>query len=1466
MPVTFRDERGGTPVTSPGQHDHSGVHPLSFSQTRLWFLHQLIPGNTAHNVSCAYRLRGPLDLAAFSAAFSDLVLRHESLRSRTVMSAGSPGQVVDAHVPVTMRAEDVQGTGEQDRMRAAVEVAEQVAAEPFDLSTAPLFRHRMLRLADEDHVLVLTLHHLLCDGWSLEVLWRDLDVLYSARIREESPALPELPLRYVDHVRRERIRQSDEELLGDELSYWRGQLERLAPLRLPTDRARPADRNPGGARIPFALTAELTEGVRWLSRRLRVTPFMTLLAAFQLLLARWSGQDDVAVGSPVAGRGTPDVEHLVGLFANTLVLRTDLSHDPTFRELAARVREVVLDALDHQELSFDKLVAELHPARDLSFHPFFQVMISVQDRPVVPRLAGLLVERVPVQRNSAQFDLSLSLFTADTGMYGEFEYATDLFDAGTVRRMGEQFTALLEAVIDDPERPAAVVPLAGSEPHSATCMIRPPRPESSLVELVESQASRTPDAVAVVYGEEEIRYAELQARADLLAAELRERGVRAEVPVGLYLERSPEMVIGVLAILKSGGACLPLSTRLPVDRIRTVMRLAGAEIMLTDQMISVSAGTVPSVVELGRKPVAPDNLAFVLTTSGSSGTPKLVALTHRNLAGFVTTALHSYKLSAGDRLLGFWPHGSDGSIEEIFLTLCGGATLVLAEHVVETAPRFARLCERLGITAVMLPTAYWHHLADGLREQDMSLPETVRLVTFGGEPALPERLTDWLRHTGDHVRLVNEYGPSETTIFTTKHELPRLDRPRHVPIGVPIAGATAHVLDPALRPVPSGVVGELYLGGVCVARGYLGRPGETAGRFVADPLAREPGARLFRTGDLARRGADGSLEFIGRADQQVKVRGFRIEPEEVERTLVQDPAIAQAAVTADEDLVGYLVTDADLDSIKVRLADRLPDYMIPAHLIAMDRLPMTATGKVDRQALPPPPRNAVPRRTIDSVAARTPVEEHLAQLWRQILRIDRVGVLDTFHDLGGHSLQAAQLASGVAATFGVEVPVALILRRSTIAGLAEEIEMRLEDEVAHPVASAAPGWTASRTYGAAGVTFRRFVTRPLAALLDAEELPPVDAASISCIPDHALRVRGLTAEQYIEDWCQGVAIISGVKDTPVGRIAHVVIPYLESRVYREPGDLVQTVIPGLALARRAGAKVVSLINLLSSATAHGVTLRDAIGTRTDLPRVTTGHAMTTAAVVLNMREVLAAAGRLMSGEELAVLGLGSIGHSVLRLLLSRGERPRRILLCDLYSRRDHLEEIRDEVRGRLGFDGRVDVLTSTGDSVPDQLYEASAIVAATNVPSVLDVDRLPSGCVVVDDSVPHCFDPARSASRLAARSDVLCAEGGELCSPTPMSELRYLPRWATTGRTWETIDRWYERDPQRFGGCVLAAALAARFDEVPVTVGVPDLAASEQALGLLPRLGFQAVRPQCDDTVFTEDQLARFRQRFGNGA
>jgi acyl carrier protein len=615
---------------------------------------------------------------------------------------------------------------------------------------------------------------------------------------------------------------------------------------------------------------------------------------------------------------------------------------------------------------------------------------------------------------------------------------------------------------------------------------------------------------------------------------------------------------------------------------------------------------------------------------------------------------------------------------------------------------------------------------------------------------------------------------------------------------------------------------------------------------------------------VARRGADGSLECIGRADQQVKVRGFRIEPEEVERALLQDQAIAQAAVTADEDLVGYVVTDADLDSIRVRLADRLPDYMIPARLVALDRLPMTATGKVDRRALPPVPRNAVPRRTIGSVAARTPVEETLSQLWRRILRLDRVGVLDAFHDLGGHSLQAVQLASGVAAAFGVEVPVALILRRSTIAGLAEEIEMRLQDEAAHPEVSAAP--TASGTYGAAGVTFRRFVTRPLTALLDAEELPPVDAASISCIPDHALRARGLTAEQYIEDWCQGVPIISGVKDTPVGRIAHVVIPYLESEVYRDPDDLVRTVIPGLKVAHRAGAKVVSLINLLSSATSHGVTLRDAIGTRTDLPRVTTGHAMTTAAVVLNLREVLAAAGRQPSGEELAVLGLGSIGHSVLRLLLSRMEHPQRILLCDLYSRRDHLEEIRDEVRGRLGFDGRVDVLTSTGGSVPDQLYEASAIVAATNVPSVLDVDRLASGCVVVDDSVPHCFDPARAASRLAASSDVLCAEGGELRSGTPMSELRYLPRWATAGRTWETIDGWYERDPQRFGGCVLAAALAARFDDVPVTVGIPDLAASEQALDLLPRLGFQAVRPQCDNAVFTEDQLARFRQRFGNGA
>jgi amino acid adenylation domain-containing protein len=1431
------------------------VHPLSFSQTRIWFLDQLQPHNTAYNVSGAYRLRGPLDVAAFHASFADLVRRHESLRARTVLFDGAPGQVIEAGLPVAGQVQDVPGG-----LQAALELAELLAAEPFDLTVAPLLRHRLLRLADDDHVFALTVHHIVCDGWSLGVLWRDLEALYAARRDGTTADLPVIPIRFVDYVHRERLRQADEQAVARETDYWRERLDGLAPLRLPTDRELPEDRSPGGGRVPVALSAELVAKVDALSRRSRVTPFMTLLAAFQVLLARWTGQDDIAVGAPVAGRRTADLTDVVGLFANTLVLRTGMAGNPAFRDVLVRVRETVLDAMDHQDLPFDRLVAELQPVRELNRHPYFQVLLALQDVPLAPRLAGIEVERLALRRDSAQFDLSLALFRASEGMYGEIEYATDVFDASTVRCLAEQLVVLLEAVTDGPDQQVTAIPLtrAGSPAPAIPSTV-----DVSLADLVEAQARRTPHAIALSADGTDFAYADVHERADRLAAVLRARGVAAEVPVGVYGERSPELVVAILAVLKASGACLPLSTALPANRVRAVARAASARLVLicpgvTAPDLDVPVILVPPLNSLAPEPprtlqpavaAGPDNLAFVLATSGSSGEPKLVALTHRNLGWFVTTALRDYGLTAGDRLLGFWPHGSDGNVEEIVLTLCGGATLVIVEHVVETAARFARLCRQFDITAIMLPTAYWHHLTDGLCEHGVRLPDTVRLVTFGGERAAPDRLHAWLRQVGNRVRLVNEYGPSETTIFATSHDLSHVDRPRHVPIGSPADEVTAHILDPLLRPVPAGVVGELYLGGLCVVRGYLSSPGETAARFIADPYA--PGARLLRTGDLARRGSDGVLEFIGRVDDQVKVRGYRVEPAEVEAALADDPAVAAAAVTADQDgLTGYVVTDAQPESVRARLADRLPGYMVPARIVALDSLPMTATGKVDRRALTAV-RHTTPRRTRDPVMPRTPVEHTLAKLWQRTLGIDQVGVLDPFSELGGHSLQAVQIAAGATAAFGVEVSVALILRRPTIAELAKEVETMLpRDENPRPEPRSAG------TQAARGVDFRTFVTRPLAALIEAEEIPPVDAASISCIPDRSLAQRGLTAEQYIEDWCQGVPLITGVKQTPVGRIAQVMLPYLEADVYRDPDLLVRTVIPGLRLARRAGARVVSLINLLSSATSHGTTLQEVTGSRDDLPRITTGHAMTTAAVLLNLRQVLAAAGRTMPGEDLAVLGLGSIGHSVLRLLLRQMEHPRRILLCDLYQRQAHLEKIRDELRDTLRFTGPVDVLTATGDSVPDGLYQASTVLAATNVPGVLDVDRLAAGCIVVDDSVPHCFDPARAH----ARPDVLCVEGGELHSGTPMSELRYVPRWATAGRTWEVIDSWYERDPYRFGGCVLAAALAARFDDVPVTIGVPDPAASEQALELLPQLGFRAVPPQLDDTVLTPAQLALFQQ------
>ncbi|HEY9284090.1 MAG TPA: amino acid adenylation domain-containing protein, partial [Pyrinomonadaceae bacterium] len=856
-----------------------------------------------------------------------------------------------------------------------------------------------MRLADDDHALLLTMHHIVSDGWSMGVLGREMVALYDSFSRGEASPFEELAVQYGDYARWQRGWLQGE-VLERQLAYWRGQLVGAPPmLELPTDRPRPPVQTYHGASHAVEFSAELTSGLRALARSEGATMFMTLLAGFQALLSRYTHQQDVVVGVDVANRTRLETEGLIGFFVNMLVLRTDLSGSPTFRELLGRVREVTLGAYAHQDVPFEKLVEELQPVRDLSRTPLFQVVFGLQNaRREQLQLEGLELGASHAEGQIAKFDLTLNVVDRGEGLTVSLEYNTDLFDASTAARMLGHLERLLQAAAGDPSRLVAQLPLLPEaerrlllEEFNATGaeFAEAARP---IHELFERQAALTPDAVAVVSEAGRLSYAELNRRANKLARHLRRLGVGPETLVGVLLERAAGAIVGLLGILKAGAGYVPLDPAYPQQRLAFMLEDAGAHLLLTEQrLLGLLPGRAARVVcvdrdwerierEDGANPgyeTRPESTAYIIYTSGSTGIPKGVMIEHRSLVNFTLAATAAYGLRPSDRLLQFSSLSFDTAAEEIFTCLTVGATLVLrTAEVSYSVDALLEKCREHEVTVLDLPTAYWHELTWELSSWNLSLPATVRLVIVGGERALPERLSMWRRSAGGDVRLMNSYGPTETTVAATVSDLTaRGDEEKvslgEVPIGRPLANVKAYVLDSNVLPVPVGVAGELYVGGAALARGYLRRPGLTAERFTPDPFSAEAGARLYRTGDVVRL-AGGELEYLGRTDAQVKVRGYRIELGEVESALREQEGVREAVVIAREDeagdkrLVAYVVTggdDAGGDGgaeggtparWRSTLRERLPDYMVPSAFVVMESLPLTPSGKLDRRALPAP--------------------------------------------------------------------------------------------------------------------------------------------------------------------------------------------------------------------------------------------------------------------------------------------------------------------------------------------------------------------------------------------------------------------------------------------------------------------------------------------------------------------------------
>ena len=1052
-----------TPLSNTSTEQEVYMFPASFAQQRLWFLDQLEPNTATYNICSTAQINGSLDIEALKQSLNTIVERHEVLRTAFAINDGQPVQVLAAAMSLPLPLLDLQHLPEAEREAEALRLAQEEACRPFDLTQAPLLRTTLLKLDAQTHVLLLCIHHIIFDGWSGGLFFQELETLYRASAHGQPAILPELPIQYVDFTIWQREWMQGNKL-EEQLTYWRKQLAGApAALELPTDRPRPAITTRRGSRYFLQLSKQLTEALKALSQQEGVSLFMTLTAAFKTLLHRYTAQDDLLLGTVTADRSQAETENLIGFFVNTLILRTDLSGNPTFRQLLGRVREVILDAHAHQDVPFEYLVKELQPDRSLGQNPFFQVMLVLE--PTRPTLsAGWTLNQMDIETGTAKFDLHLELQDRPEGLRCCFEYSTDLFDEATIARMAGHWQTFLEGAAHHPEQHLSDLPLlTQAERHqllidwNATATDYPE--DQCVHRLFEAQVERTPDAVALIFAEQQMTYQELNRRSNQLAHHLQRLGVGSQVLVGLCMDRSIEMIVGLLGILKAGGAYVPLDPAYPEERLAFMLQDTQAPVLLTQRQFIDMLPTQGihvlcldsewSIMDQERTEnldsgATAENLAYVMYTSGSTGRPKGVQIRHRSIARLLF-GVNYVRLDATRTLLHMAPISFDASTLEVWGALLHGARCILFPERVPTPRSIGIAVRKYDVTTVWLTTALFNAVID---EAPDALLGTEQVLTGGDVVSVAHirRALNLLPST----ELINGYGPTESTTFTTCYSIPRQlsENIRSIPIGRPIGNTQVYILDRNLNPVPIGIPGELHIGGAGLARGYLNRPELTDEKFIDNPWSSEPGAKLYKTGDLVRYLSDGAIEFLGRFDHQVKIRGFRIELGEIEVVLGQHAAVREALVLAyksdrgDKRLVAYVVPiekqNITVDELRLFLKERLPDYMVPSDFMLMDFMPMTPNGKVDRQALPTP---VLAGRTAENIFVAPTLRVHyeLQQIWEELLDVKPIGIRDDFFSLGGHSLLAARMIDRIEQVCGKKLPLATLFAGATIENLADAL-------------------------------------------------------------------------------------------------------------------------------------------------------------------------------------------------------------------------------------------------------------------------------------------------------------------------------------------------------------------------------------------------------------------------------------------
>lgn len=1056
------------------RHSQCDFYPLSFQQEQLWFLQWLNPESPVYNLHHTYALQGPLNLKAMQRSFDEIVRRHEILRTSFVVKGGEGAQQVSPLWEDTLSIMDLRHLPEAEREEYIHDLTVEQAHRPADLARDKLLRAVLLRLSENSHLLLLTLHHIVTDWWSFKVLSQELSVLYNALSEDRPSPLGDLPIQYGDFAlwQREWLQGERLETL---LSYWRRRLAG-APrlLSLPTDYPRPHVQTQHGAREEFILPVGLFESFCNLGRQEGGTAFTVLLAAFQTFLYRYTGQKDILVGTPIANRIKAETEPLIGFFLNTIVMRADFSNNPSFRELLSLLRKEVMGAQAYQEIPFRTLVQALEPDRNPSFTPLFQVAFiylssqaptfeHINSGKEVMQLQGLSVEVVKTPYRMSEFDLTLCFEEKADGLHGFMEYSTDLFKQSSIRRMIEHLQRLMEGIVAAPDSTVSELPmLTESERHQL--LARPNNtaagyPQDRCVhQLFEEQVARTPHAVAVIEGERHLTYSELNARADQLARHLQAHGAGPDVLVGLCVERSIEMLLGLLGVLKAGAAYVPLDPSNPRERLAFILRDAAVPLLLSTLRVRSLPAHDAEVIYLdsdwqqiargSSKPLLaqarPGNLAYVIYTSGSTGRPKGTLITHEALVNYLSWCRQAYAAEQGQGTLVHTSISFDMTVTGLIAPLLVGGKLELLPEGPGVEVLLTTLKSSRDLSFVKLTPTQLDMLGQRLTAEEAA--GCTRAFIIGGENLQAATLRFW-QQAAPETKLINEYGPTETAVGCCVYEaIGGQHATGSVPIGRPIANTQLYLLDDLLRLAPVGIQSELYIGGASLARGYLNLPNLTAEKFIPNPFSEEPGARLYRTGDLARYLADGNIEFLGRADWQVKIRGYRIEPGEVETTLNKHRLVSQSVVIKrgdDERLVAYLVANPgaltpSIEELRHHLAEQLPDYMIPAAFVVMKKLPLMPNGKVDRHALPPP-EDGRPQLATQYIAPRDELEQFIATIWQDVLRIESVGINDNFFDVGGHSLLLLQVHSKLAGELACELTAMDMFVNPTIRTLAEHL-------------------------------------------------------------------------------------------------------------------------------------------------------------------------------------------------------------------------------------------------------------------------------------------------------------------------------------------------------------------------------------------------------------------------------------------